>query len=154
MEVADDESGLVHWMSQIKNGMTRQNIYDFFIKTANDENNKNQPARDFGDLFDNNGRKRILLVTKESGGDIFIMTSLFKQLKALYPDSDLYVGIDPKFSSILEGNEYVYRILPYHPAMESEMSMMHYVDYYYYPQLPTQKQLAYLTKDKIGVEIK
>lgn len=154
MEVSDDDTGLVHWINQMKNGMQRQNIYDFFIKTAHDENNKNQPPRDFGDLFDNNGKKRILVVMKESGGDIFILTSLFKSLKKQYDDADLYVGVDPKFAEILEGNEYVHKILPYHPAMESEMSMMHYVDYYNYPGLPTQRQLSYLTKDKIGVDLK
>ena len=151
MDVADDDSGLTHWMAQLKNGMQRQNIYDFFVKTADDENNKNQPPRDFSELFDENDRKKILFVMKESGGDIFIATALFKDLKRLYPDADLYVGVDPKFAEILDGNEYVHRVLPYHPAMEAEMSMMHYVDYYYYPALPTQKQLAYLTKDKIGL---
>jgi len=153
MNVADDDKGLVGWLSQLKNGISRNDIYTYFIKVANDENAKNAPPRDFGTLLDDNGRKRILAVMKESGGDIFILTSTFKDLKRIYPDADLYVALDPKFAEILDGNPYVYKVLPYHPAMEQEMAMMGYVDYYYHPGIVTQRQLAYLTKDKIGLNL-
>lgn len=154
MNVPDNDKGLSDWMTQLKNGVSRNDIYNFFIKTAHDENNKNQPPRDFGELFDKNDRKKILYVMKESGGDIVIATATFKNLKELYPDADLYVATDPKFHEILDGNEYVHKVLPYHNAMESEMAMMNYVDYYYHPAIVTQRQLKYLTQDKIGVDLK
>ena len=152
-DIRDDDSGLLNWLTQLKNGMSRNDIYLYFIKVATDENNKNSPPKDFGEIFDKNDRKRILFVIKESGGDIVIATSLFKGIKDLYPDADLYVATDPKFHEILEGNEYVYKVLPYHNAMEAEMAMMNYVDYYYHPAIVTQRQLCYLTQDKIGVEL-
>lgn len=151
MDVLDDDSGLVGWLSQLKNGVGRNAIYDYFIKVAQDENNKNAPPRDFNTLFDDNNRKRILFLMKESGGDIIIASGLFKALTELYPDADLYVACEPKFSELLDGNPYVHKVLPYHPAMEQEMAMMGYVNYYYHPGIVTQRHLAYLTKDKIGV---
>jgi hypothetical protein len=63
------------------------------------------------------------------------------------------VATDPKFHEILAGNPYVHKALPYHPVMEQELQMIPHVDYYYYPALPTQKQLAYLLKDKIGLDL-
>jgi hypothetical protein len=40
MEEPENGSGRKSWHDQIKNGISRENIYQFFIKTANDENNK------------------------------------------------------------------------------------------------------------------
>lgn len=148
-----DPDGFKNWMTQLERGISREQIYQYFIGVAQQDNQKLAPPQDFGVLFDNNGRKRILFVMKESGGDIFITTALFKGIKDLYPDADLYVATDPKFHNILAGNQYVYKVLPYIPMMEHEMMMMNYVDYYYFPGLPTQRQLAYLTKDKIGLEL-
>ena len=47
----------------------------------------------------------------------------------------------------LAGNENVYRVLPYHPAMEQELAMRLYVDTYIFPALATQRQLGYLYRD-------
>lgn len=152
--VEPDPDGMKNWLARLSEGVSRQNIYEFFIGRAKEDNSKSSAKpMDFGDLFDKNDRKRILYVIKESGGDIFICTATFKGLKDLYPDADLYVACEPKFAEILAGNPYVHRVLAYHPAMEQELLMIKYVSYYYYPALPTQKQLAYLSKDKIGLKL-
>jgi hypothetical protein len=151
--VEPDPKGLSDWMNSLANGAPREQIHKTFLEIAKSDNAKNGKAPMFKELFDTNGRKRILYVLKESGGDIFIATGTFKGLKDLYPDADLYVATDPKFHEILAGNPYVYKALPYHPVMEQELQMIPHVDYYYYPALPTQKQLAYLLKDKIGLDL-
>lgn len=153
MDVPDEDSGVKHWMGQLANGMGREKIYQYFQHVANTENEKNSPPKDFGELFDKNDRKRLLFVMKESAGDIFIATSLLKNLKELYPDTDIYFACEPKFFELLAGNPYIHKVLAYHPAMEQELAMIAHVQYYYYPALPTQRQLAYLTKDKIGLEL-
>lgn len=153
MEVNDEDSGFKNWMSQLANNVPRERIYQYFIHVANTENEKNQPPKDFGEIFDKNDRKRLLYVMKESAGDIFISTATLKGLKELYPDTDIYFACDPKFFELLAGNEYIYKTIPYHQFMESELMMIPYVQYYYFPALPTQRQLAYLTKDKIGIEL-
>ena len=152
--VEPDPDGMKNWLDSLANGMKREQIYQYFISRAYDDNNKNAKPIDFGEVFEKNGRKRILYVMKESGGDLFIATATFKGLIDLYPDADLYVACDPKFNDILAGNRYVKKILPFQPFMESELHMIQYVDYYYYPALPTQKMLAYLSKDKVGLNLK
>lgn len=148
-----DPKGLSDWMDSLARGATREQVYGYFISVAKSDNAKNGPVPMFKELFDANGRKRILYVLKESGGDIFIATGTFKGLKDLYPDADLYVATDAKFHDILAGNPHVHKVLTYHPIMEQELQMIPHVDYYYYPALPTQKQLAYLLKDKIGLSL-
>lgn len=152
--VEPDPEGFKHWLMQLERKTPRQAIYDCFINIAREDNAKNSPPQDFGVLFDKNDRERVLFVLKESGGDIFIATSLFKGLKELYPNADLYVASDPKFHDLLAGNEYVHKVLPYIPIMENEMIMKEYVNYYYFPALATQRQLNYLTHDKIQLELK
>jgi glycosyltransferase involved in cell wall biosynthesis len=148
-----DPDGFKNWMHQLEHGVPREQIYQFFRKVAAEDNAKSQPPQEFGSLFDSNGRKRILFVIKESGGDVYMCTALFPKLKELYPDADLYVATEPRYFEILAGNHHVYKVLPYHPVMEQEMVMMQYVDSYYFPALATQRQLNYLTHDKIGLEL-
>jgi glycosyltransferase involved in cell wall biosynthesis len=153
MEVTDSDSGFLHWIKQLSQNVPRENIYQFFLQEATKENMKNVVPQDISVLFDKNNRKKILFVIKESGGDIAICTSLFKNLKELYENCDLYVACDPQFAEILEGNQYIYRTLNFHPIMEQEMVMKEYVDIFVFPALATQKMLAYLTTEKIGLEL-
>ena len=151
--VEPDPDGLKYWLNALATNMKREQVYQYFISVGHSDNAKNAKPVDFGDQFDKNDKKRVLVVMKESGGDLFVLMGCFKGLKELYPDADLYVACDPAFNDILASNEYVHKLLPYHPVMESELAMMAHVDYYYYPALPTQRQLAYLTKDKIGLDL-
>ncbi len=151
--------GCKHWTYFLESGKaTKQDVYRCFVQEAIKENTENIPF-DFKTLFDDNGKKRGLFVMKESGGDIFILTSLFKSFKNLYPDHDLYVAVYPQFASILHNNPYIHKVLNYMPEMESEMFMTGhadhkgFVDVVYYPFLATQRHLSYLSRDKIDFEI-
>lgn len=147
----ENSEGMLHWLDKIRNGVSRKDIYDFFIDVARKDNANSQPVSDLGDLLDKNGKNRGLLVMKESIGDIFIITSLFESFHNSHPNTDLYVACDQKFFDILAGNEMVHRVLHYHPAFENEMAMIgagqkdRYFDYYYHPAIPTQRQLSYLS---------
>lgn len=149
-----DPEGFKHWIDKLQMGASRQDIYNFFIQRAKEDNQKNKPQQEFSDIFDKNGKKRIFFAMKESGGDLFVATSLFKGLKDIYPNSDLYVGCDPKFAEVLIGNPYIHKVIAYHPIMEQELAMRQYVDYYYYPAVATQVRLNYLTHEKIGLNLK
>ena len=136
--------------------MNRRDIYNYFISVAQQENQKNGVggAKEFGELLDKNtGRKRILYVMKESGGDCLISTQLFEGIHKKYPDSDLYVACDPKFKNFFIGNPYIYKLLDYHPFMENELVMIgagrpeseQYFHVYMHPGILTQRQLHYLS---------
>jgi len=149
-----DPQGFKHWLQSLANGTPRDAIYQFFCEQAREDNAKSEPPKDFGSLFDDNGRKRILFVLRESGGDLFISTSVLSGLKKLYPDADLYFACDPKFADILAGNSDIHKVIPYNSAMDSELAMRHYVDYYYFPAIATQRQLNYLTHERMGLDLK
>jgi hypothetical protein len=135
----------------------RHAIYNYFVKTALEENRKNEQL-DFRDLFDFNDKTRILFVIKESVGDCFIVTSLFKNLKEQYPNSDLYVCTDPKYFDIFAGNPYVYKLVPYLQVVENELIMTQgskpIANVYIHTAIATQRILNYISKDKIGFELK
>ena len=161
MDVPDHDSGVVFWISSIKNGRSRQDIYNYFISVARDENNKNQKPVDFGTFLDKNGKKRALFVIKQSIGDVLICTQLFESLHEQYPNTDLYVATDMKYASVLLGNPYVHKILPYQDFMESEMACIgagqpvgnELFNYYFHPAIQTQRQLNYLSADSIAQKL-
>lgn len=173
MDVSDSDSGLSHWLDKLKSGVPRQHILNFFRKVAQDDNVKNgytdasgaasgnNPSTEFGTLLDNRpGKKRGLIVLKESIGDIFMATSLFESFHRQHPETDLYVATDPKYHEILAGNEHIHKVLPYLPPMESELAMIGigknvpYFDYYYHLASQTQRMpLTYLSQPEPSFDI-
>lgn len=165
MYVKDDDEGLLYWVKELKEGKRdRQNILAYFRGKAQQLNAENNKV-DFSEFFDKNDKKKALLVMKESLGDCFIVSSLFKSFHEQYPNHELYIGVDPKYADIFLGNPYVHKILAYHPIMESELAMVGqgtnkgYVQLYFNPGIGTQKQLDYISPnniahDLIGSEIK
>ncbi len=164
MDVGPNDQGLAHWQDKLKGGMPRQHIYNFFIQVAQQENQKNGHSGngqvDFGSLLDNTGRKRGLMVIKESAGDVAICTALFKSFHAQHPDTDLYVATQPQYTELLAGNEHVHKVLPYIPPMEQELAMIgqgqgvRYFDVYYFPPVETQRFLDYLSHPEPAFEVK
>lgn len=153
---SDECKQLVNFLETKK--FSKLDIYKNFIHQAIEDNRENDPI-DFNKLFDDTGKKRGLIVMKESGGDIFILTSLFKSFKELYPDYDLYVAANPQFAEILNNNPYMYKTINYMPEMENEMFMTGhsnhkgFVDVVFYPFLATQRHLSYLSRDRVGLDI-
>jgi hypothetical protein len=145
--------GFKNWQIQLSKGMPREQIYNFFIKTALEENAKNKPI-EFKSLLDFNGKKRALFVIKESLGDNLIVSQLFESFHIKYPNTDLYVACDPKFFSVHEGNPLIHKLLPYQQFMENEMFCIGagqekdqaLFDYYFHPGIQTQRQLNYLSQ--------
>ena len=94
----------------------------------------------------------------ESIGDIFLSTSLFKSIKELYPNYNLYVATKPQFKSVLDGNPHVYKAIPYLPQMEDILFLEGQEDHKgffeiaYIPFVTTQRQMTYPHngKDKIA----
>jgi hypothetical protein len=159
MYVKDSDYGLLYWIKELKDKKrTREQVYQYFVQIALQDNQKNSKV-DFGDVFDKNGRKRALLVIKQSMGDCFMITALFKSLKEQYPDHDLYIGVEPDYAEIFMGNPYVHKILPYHVIMENELAMIgygnspKYVDVYFNPAIGSQQRLNYLSNNNIALNL-
>lgn len=158
MNPKDDDSGLNYWIREIQNGKTREEIYAFFVETAFRENQKNKKI-DFTDLFDKKSQnKRLLLVVKESLGDCILILGLLDSIKSSYQNYDIYLATQPKYFEIFYGNQNVHGLIPFHPAMESELFMIGqgsykgYVDIYMYPCVSTQKFLNYLSNENFEIK--
>lgn len=154
--------GHKHWAARLKDGMSRQDVYRYFISVAQADNAKIGVGADFGDQLDKTtGRKRGLMLVKESIGDILMVTSLFKSFHEQHPDTDLYVMADTKYHDLLVGNPHVHRVLAYNPAFEQEMAAMgsgqppsdSYFDVFYHVCVQTQRLLSYLSQPKPAFEV-
>ena len=161
MDVSDTDDGLKHWEAKLKMEETnRDDIYKYFIQVARQENSKSGTPKDFWSMLDKTtGKKRALFIIKESIGDCLICTQLFEDFHRQYKDHDLYVMSDPKFAEIFLGNPYIFKWLPYLPAAESELAMTGaghndpYFHVYFHAGILTQRQLFYLSPDKLAFEL-
>lgn len=162
MDEPPNGEGRKHWMARLAEGMNRQDIYNYFISVARGENQKNGATNhDFAALLDKNGKKRGLILIKESIGDILITTSLFESFHKQHPDTDLYVMVDEKYKALLDGNPYVHKTLPYIQAMEQEMLAIGagqppenaYFDVFYHPAVQTQRVLSYLSQPRPAFDL-
>lgn len=162
MDVADDDSGLLGWLSNFsqlpqsdveQRKTIRKNIEMSFRKIAEQENAKNASIS-FDSLIDKNRpNKRGLIVIKESMGDCIAIAGILEDFHVRYPDHDLYISCSPQFSEVFDGNPYVYKVIPWHPIVESEMNMIgagklkseKLFDVYLHPAIFTQKILNYLS---------
>lgn len=150
--VEPDAKGLSDWMNSLAAGVPREQIYRTFIEIAKSDNAKNGPAPAFSSLLDRqNGKKRGLIVIKESIGDCVVMTQLFESFHEQYPDTDLYIATDPKYFEIFDGNPHVKKCVPYMPHMENELHMIGagqkdgFFDIYMHPAIGSQRVLAYIS---------
>ncbi len=160
MTVEDSDSGFQSWMQNLAAGQSRSEIEKYFREVANKENAKIGKQTTLLDLLDETGRKRFLLVAKESIGDILMITSLFKSFSEQNPNTDFYVATDPQYFEIFDGNPYVYKVLPYHQIMENEIMMTGRstekgpFDGYCHLTVFTQRQLNYLTNNNLALNLK
>lgn len=158
MDVADNDSGLLHWTEKLTHGITRDQIIAYFRGVAESENAKlgggtvQTPSQDFWSLIDRTtGRKRLLFIVKESFGDCLICTQLFESLKEKYENYDIYVMTSPQYNAVFLGNPFIFKVIPWVAAAENELIMTGaghndpYFHVYLNAPILTQSKLGYLT---------
>lgn len=112
-EVDDDDEGLKYWLAEIKKEVPHSAIEKYFRQVALKDNAKKEDNK-FKDILDKDDEgKRILFVIPNDPIDVFSCTALFKSITDSYENYNLYVATQPEFKSILEGNEYVHKIITY-----------------------------------------
>jgi len=161
MDVDENEDGHKHWMSQISRGMPKSEVLDYFKEVAETENKKNTKI-EFGDLLgDNDEGKRILIVMPQSIGDVYLCTSLLKNIKEVYPEYNIYFATQEQYFEVLDGNPYIHKVLPYSqhmdalPSMEGQGEHKGYFEIAFLPFIGTQRMLNYMHngKDKIQFDL-
>ncbi|MEK6882748.1 MAG: DUF4214 domain-containing protein, partial [Nanoarchaeota archaeon] len=157
-----DPNGWNYWENLLKQGTQREQLTNQFRQIAMSDNQKLGQLQSKGleDLLDNTGRKRFLIVGKESIGDLLYATALLDSFRESYPNYDLYLACDPQYNEIFDGNKNLHKIIPYNPIMENEITMTGsgdnkgYFDGYCHLFAGAQRVLNYLTQNKIALELK
>jgi glycosyltransferase involved in cell wall biosynthesis len=149
VKVDSNDDGVKSWMSQLNNGIPRQQILNYFKNVAAKENQENVKV-EFSDILDKEDKsKRILFVMPESAGDVFLSTSLLPSIKKLYPDFNIYFATKPEYLNILEGNPLIHKAIVFSPFMENLLTMEGhgayegYFNLAYLPHFGTQKLFDY-----------
>ncbi len=114
-----ENDGHKYWMAELEKGAKRQDIENYFKQVASKENSKNKKVEFSEVLGKDDAGKRLAYVMPESIGDLFLSTSLFKSIKELYPDYNLYVITTSQYFDVLEGNPYIYKLIPHSNQMEN-----------------------------------
>jgi glycosyltransferase involved in cell wall biosynthesis len=162
VDISDQDDGLMHWLKKLEQNVQKDQIENYFRNVAKEEVLKNNPVN-FEDILDREDvGKRILYIMPESIGDIYLSTSLFKNIKKQYPEYNLYVATKQEYFEILEGNPYIHRIIQYLPQMDQLLWLegignhKGFFEIAFLPYIGTQKILDYLHngQTKIQFELK
>jgi glycosyltransferase involved in cell wall biosynthesis len=162
-EVTDEDEGLQHWLVKLEQKVPKDQIENYFRQVATQELQKNNTIK-LQDLFDKDENlKRVLFIQPESIGDIFLTTSLFESVRNRYPTNlyKIYVATKPEYQNLIEGNPYVDKWIPYHPIMDSAITLEGagknegLCEIAYHPYFSTQRLLSYMHngKDKIDLQL-
>jgi len=136
-EVKSDDEGLKYWLTELKKGVSPAIIEKYFRNVALKDNVKKKDNK-FENIVDKKDKnKRILFVIPNDPIDIFSCTSLFKSIKKSYKNFNLYVATRKEFSPIIEGNEFVHKVIDYDEYYNNvkEIEENKYFNVVYTPQL-------------------
>lgn len=150
MDEDENSDGMKNWLNAIQKGVPRKEIYDFFIKTAKKENDQIEKV-EIKDLFEDNGKKRLIYIMPESLGDCFISTAILRSLPKAYPldEWDHYVCTKRNNFDMFAHIDSVKKIIPYHPQMdnyrlwEGDDVSEKVVDIAFQPYVVTQRLSSY-----------
>ena len=161
LNIAESDEGYKHWMSRLNSDLKREDILKHFHKVAEIENQKNAKI-EFEELLDKDDQgNRLLISMPESIGDVYMCTSLLKNIKTTYPEYNIYFATKPEYFEILDGNKYIHKCIPYNKALDSLTAMegqgnhKGFFEIAFLPFIGTQRMLNYIHngKDKIQFDL-
>ncbi len=151
-----DTNGLNNWLERLKNE-PRDKIEQIFRQIAQQDNAKEGTNQNISleSLVDK--KPALLLILKESIGDLVNLTALLPSIKKAYPDHYIYLATDPVHFEIFKYSKFIYRTIPYTPILDSEIAMTGQgenrgiFDIFMHAGVTTQKFLNYLTNNNIDL---
>ena len=161
MEIKESDDGHKHWSKKLSEGATRDEILKYFKQVAAKDNEKNKNIN-FSELLSEDDKgKRLLISMPESIGDVYLCTSLLKNIKETYPDLNIYFATKKEYFEVLEGNPYIHKVIPYDKNLDNLTVMEGHGDHEgffeiaFLPFIGTQRMLNYMHngKDKIQFDI-
>lgn len=119
--VDDTDEGHKYWMNEIKKGVDRKSVENYFRNVAAKENQENAKVEFSSLLGEDDKGRRIIYVIPESERDVFMSTAILDSIKETYPEYNLYVATKPEYFDVLDGHSSVYKVLPYSKQMDNSM---------------------------------
>tara|TARA_R110002110_G_scaffold7168_2_gene36387 strand:+ start:7266 stop:9158 length:1893 start_codon:yes stop_codon:yes gene_type:complete len=149
-DVDANSEGVKHWTAQLRGGMQPPAVLNHFKKVAFEQKQK-LTSPDLGDLLGEKDKgKRIAVVIPQGETDVLLVNSLLKNLKKQYKKYNIYVFTHPIYYPYIDDSPYIYKLLPYSPAVENALMMEGvgdhegYFEMAFYPHTTTQKNVSYL----------
>jgi glycosyltransferase involved in cell wall biosynthesis len=99
MDLDTHHKDIQHWLGRMRDGVSRQQVYEYFIMVARKENSENQKV-DIKSLFKDTGRRKMVYVIPGSIGDCVVSLNVIKQLKEDYPEYDIYVCTQQQYNEV------------------------------------------------------
>lgn len=137
--------GRQHWLKVLSGGISREEVYKYFIGVAIKDNAKNKKT-DISDFFDKDDEgRRALFYVEGNSDDVYLSTALLRDFKNKYPNFNIYFSCGEEQKVLLRGNQFVYKILPLVPEfgdptiMKGVVTGKKIVEYLYIPNLQTAK---------------
>lgn len=118
-----DGDGRKHWLKQLNAGISREEIYKYFVGVAINDNAKNKKFNPEDFFLKEDEGKRVLFYIEGNADDLFLTTALFKSCKEKYPDYSIYVSCGAEQIGILKGNPYITKVLPLAPVFSDPVIM-------------------------------
>ena len=105
-------------LKKIREGTSKEKIYKALRDNALEEVKAEGPQEyNIETYLDDEGQqRRLAIVLPRSIGDVFLATSILPDLKKTYPEHNIYFITNPEYFTILEGNKYIHKTIPYAPV--------------------------------------
>jgi len=142
MNESQDSKGVNDWLESMKNGASREDIYNFFVNQAQNDNAMNSPKL-LTDYIEKNDNKKLCYMMPQSLGDCYISLNVLDSLKRLYADYEIYVCTKPENFQIFK--PLGYKLIPYSSEFENFQlwegigSNIGVVDMFFAPFFATQR---------------
>jgi len=117
--VLENDDGHKYWTQELKKGMSRKQIEDYFRNVAIKENTEAKSRIKLSDLLDGDPDKRVLYISPESKKEAFMCTSLLGSIKEKFPEYSIYVASHPNNMSIYLGNPNIFKVIPHSKEMDN-----------------------------------
>jgi len=121
--VDQNYQGYQQWMQNLKQEKNKEAVYNFFIKTAHDHNNtlNSFDIKKFLDPEDKGSR--ILVVSPSSGTTVLYALSMLASIKRDFPDYNIYFSTRPDLFSLLDGNPFIHKFIPFDPSLGNSLEL-------------------------------
>lgn len=155
-DVDDNDSGLHHWLQKLKEGASRESIYNYFLSVANKENQEIVNSLD--SILSSDSSRKIAVVINENATETFLCTSLLPSINRLYPDHNLYFFAPKHNLDILKGNPYVHKSISVSDeifdciGLEKNREDNKFFDVVYYPSDNSSGAFRYCHKGRDKLE--